>query len=78
VATAGRAVDDADQRADRKLESRLETWLEFIPAPCHADFEPGVRLAASDQQCAAPEVEIGFGERERFVDAQTGPPTGSR
>jgi hypothetical protein len=72
---AGRSVDDAEQRADGKLNAELEPGLEFLPAPVvHADFAAASALAAADEQRAAALIEIGLGERERFVDAQPGSP----
>jgi hypothetical protein len=69
------AVDDPEQRPDGKVESELEPWLEFFPAPgVHADFSASSALAVSDEQRAAGMVEIGFGEGEGFLDAQSGAP----
>jgi hypothetical protein len=57
------------QRPDGKLESQLEPWLELLPAPrVHSDLAASPALAAADEQRAAPVIEIGLGERERFLD----------
>ena len=67
---ACRAVDDAEQRADGEFEAALEPGLKFLPAPVvHADLAPAPALAAADQRRAATLVEIGLGERERFLDS---------
>jgi hypothetical protein len=66
-------VDDAEQRSDGEVESELEPGREFLPAPIvHADFAASSALAASDEQSAASLIEVGLGERERFLDAQPG------
>ena len=50
-------------------------WLELFPGPVvHADLAAAAALAAADEHCAAAGVEVGLGERERFVDAQPGAP----
>ena len=67
---ACRAVDDAEQRADGELEAALKPGLEFLPPPVvHADLASASALAAADEQRAASLVEIGLGERERFLDS---------
>jgi hypothetical protein len=72
---ACRTVDDAEQRPDGELYSQLQPRLELLPAPCvHADLAATSALAAPDEQCAAALIEIGFGEREHFLDAQSGAP----
>jgi hypothetical protein len=46
---ACRAVDDAEERPDGKLESDLEPWMELVPAPCvHSDIASTSALAAPD------------------------------
>ena len=51
VATAGRAVDDAQQRTDRELAPDVKPGLELFPSPCvHADLATAPALAAPDQQ----------------------------
>jgi hypothetical protein len=65
-----RTVDDAEQRADGEFEAALEPGLEFLPPPVvHADLTPASALAAADEQRAASLVEIGLGERKRFLDS---------
>src|SRR4051795_485803 len=49
--------------------------MEFVPAPrVHADRAATAALAATHEQRAAPVIEIGFGQRERFLYAQAGAP----
>ncbi|MGH2741750.1 MAG: hypothetical protein ACRDN8_04530 [Thermoleophilaceae bacterium] len=63
-------MDDAEQRTDGQLESPLEPQLQFFPAPrVHTDVAAASALAATDKQRAAAVIQIGFGERERFLDA---------
>ena len=56
--------------------SRLvEPGLEFLPGPVvHADLAAAPALAAANEDRAAARVEVGLGERERFVDPQAGAP----
>jgi hypothetical protein len=45
--------------------------VQLLPGPVvHADLAAAAALAATHEQRAAPRVEAGFAERERFVDAQ--------
>jgi hypothetical protein len=45
----------------------------LFPSPCvHPDLAAAPALAVSDEQRAAAVIEIAFGERERFLDAQPG------
>jgi hypothetical protein len=44
------------------------------PPLVHPDLAASTALAAAYQDRAAPRVEVVLGERERFVDAQTGAP----
>ena len=47
----------------------------MLPSPVvHAGLASLAALAAADEQRSSPLVEVGFGECERFVKAQTGPP----
>jgi hypothetical protein len=49
--------------------------LHLLPgAIVHADFAAAAALAAADEDCAAAAVEVSLGERERFVDEQSGAP----
>ena len=53
----------------------VEPRLELFPGPVvHADLAAAPALAAADEHRAAARVEVGLGERERFVDAQPGAP----
>jgi hypothetical protein len=71
VASARRAVDDAQQRTDRELAAHVKPGLELFPAPrVHPDLAAAPSLAAPDQQRAATLIEVGLGERERFLNAQ--------
>src|SRR5215213_146816 len=75
MAPAGRAGDDAQQRADRQLPSQLEPRLQLFPRPTvHADFASATALAAPHEQRAAYLIEIAFGELERLVDPESGSP----
>src|SRR4051812_24523165 len=74
-APAGRAVDDAEQRADRQLEASGEPGPQLLPAPgVHADLAPATALAVAHQQRPAPGVEVALAERERFLNAQSAAP----
>jgi len=45
----------------------------LLPGPVvHADLAATAALPATDEHGTAPGVEVGFAERERFVDAQPG------
>jgi hypothetical protein len=75
VTAGGGAMDDAQQRADRKVCADLEPGLELIPRPTiHADLSATATLAATNQDSAALLVQIGFGETERLADPQAGAP----
>src|SRR5918996_2383577 len=51
VASARRAVDDAEERTDRQLAPQVEPRLEFFPSPrVHADLATAPALAAPDQE----------------------------
>jgi hypothetical protein len=72
-AAACGAAEDAEERPHGKRDTRLKPRLQLRPSPrVHARLAAPCTLAAADQQCAAARVEIGLGERERFVDAQPG------
>jgi hypothetical protein len=51
---------------------RPDNWCYFTTHI--ADLAPAAALAAADEQRAAPVIEIGFGECDRFVEAQNGSP----
>jgi hypothetical protein len=60
---------------ERQLEPQLEPELELVPAPgIHADFAAPASLPALDDQGAAALIEVGLGDGERFLDAQSGAP----
>src|SRR5829696_780552 len=70
VASARRAVEDAQQWTDRKRAPQLAPGLQFFPAPgVHADLATAPALAAPNQQPAASVIEVSLGEREGFLDA---------
>jgi hypothetical protein len=76
---AGRAVDDAEQRSDRKLGACVQPRAELFPAPLvHPDFASAAALAAADEDRSAAMIEVVLGERERFLDAQAGAPEDRR
>jgi hypothetical protein len=69
-AAAGRTVDDAEEWPDGQFDSELEPGLQFFPAPrVHSQFAAAAALATVDKQRAAAVVQVGFGERERFLDS---------
>ena len=75
VASARRAVDDAQQRTHWELAPRVKPGLKFFPPPrVHADLATAPTLTTTDQQRAAPLIKITLGERERFLDTQAGAP----
>jgi hypothetical protein len=70
VPAAADAVDDAQQWPHGQLKPQVEPRLQLVPAPgIHADLAPPAALATPHQQCAAALIEVGLGERERFLDA---------
>src|SRR5512144_332034 len=72
---ARRAVADAEQRADRQLNPRVEPRGELPPRPVvHPDLAATAALAAPHEQRAATRVKVGLGERECLVDPQAGAP----
>src|SRR3954454_7120367 len=73
--SSGRAVDDAQQRADRKLEAHIDPPLQVLPGPfVHADLAAAAALAAADQQRSTTVVEVGFVELQRRLDPQARAP----
>src|SRR3954463_12800013 len=67
--SSGRAVDDAEQRADRELEAHIDPTLQVLPGPLvHTDLAPAPALAAAHEQGSATVVEVRLVERERVVD----------
>jgi hypothetical protein len=70
-----RAVDDAEEWADREVEPQVQPRLQLLPAPLvHADLSAAAALAAPDKQRAAAAVQARLAKRQRLVDAQPGPP----
>ena len=49
------------------------TGVRPIPT-CHTDLAAAPALATTNEQRAAPVIEIRFGKRQRFLDAQPGAP----
>ena len=73
--SASRAVDDTEQRADRKLNAGRQPWPQLLPAPgVHPDLAAPAALAVAHEQRAAPRIEVVFAERERLLDAQASAP----
>jgi hypothetical protein len=71
----GRAVDHAEERADRQLEAELKPRAQLLEAPgVHPDLAPAPALARAHEQRAALRVEIALVERERLLDPQPGAP----
>jgi hypothetical protein len=74
-ATAGRAVDDAEQRSDRQLHAVLEPPVEVIETPViHPRLAALVVLPVPDQQRPASLVDIGLAGREGFRDPRPAAP----
>src|SRR3954452_17032992 len=72
---AGRAVDDAEQGADRECEAQVNPRLQLRPGPfVHADFAATTALDPANEQGAATVVEVGLVERECLVDSQARAP----
>ena len=75
VATARSPRDDAKQRSDWELEPCVKPWLQLLSAPrVHADFAASSAFAVANEQRSPSLVEVGFAERERFLNAQAGTP----
>ena len=72
---AGRAAQNAGERADRQGPAQLEPGVELLPRPAvHPDLAPATALPGTDQHCAALAVKVGLSQRERLADPQTGTP----
>ena len=68
---AGRAAQNAEERADRQGPAQLEPGVELLPRPAvHPDLPPATALAGTDQHGAALAVKIGLSQRERLADPQ--------
>ena len=75
VPSARRAVDDAEQRADRELAPHRQARARAVPIPIRpCRPRDGGRPSAPDQQRAAALIEIALGQSERLLDAQPGSP----
>jgi hypothetical protein len=73
--SGGRAVDHAQQRADRQLASGLEPGLELCPRPAvHVDLAALAALAFADEDRAPVLVQVALLQSERLTDPQTGAP----
>jgi hypothetical protein len=73
--STGRAVDDAEQWADRELEAQIDPPLQMLPRPLfHSDLATAAALAAAHEQCAATVVEVGLAEGERLMDPESRSP----
>jgi len=71
VAPGGRAVDHAEQRADREPDMELLPGLEVLPRPAvHPHLATLVAFAAADKHSPPASVQVCLGERERFADPQ--------
>jgi hypothetical protein len=63
------------QRTDGQLDAELEPRLDVLPGPIvHSDLTAAPALTAAHEHRATPPVEVGFAQRERFVDAQSRAP----
>jgi hypothetical protein len=67
VASARRAVDDAEQRTDRELAAHVSSqgWSLFPSPRVHADLAPAPALAAPDHERAATLIAAGVEFRQR-------------
>ena len=68
VPSARGSGDDAEQGSDWEFEACVEPWLVLLGPGVHADFAAPSSLALAHQQRPAPLVEVGFAQRERFLD----------
>jgi len=74
-AAAGRPVDHAEQRPDRKLGPVMGPRLERRPRPgVHSDRAPLIVLAVPDEDGPATRVEVRLGQRESVRDPKPGTP----
>src|SRR5437763_8490684 len=64
--SAGRAAQNAEERAERQGPAKLEPGVELLPRPAvHPDLPPATALAGTDQHGAALVVRIGLSQRQR-------------
>src|SRR5450755_3872363 len=74
-ATAGWAVDDAEQRPDRELETVLEPAVQVLEPPVvHPDLTTTIALTVADQHRPAGRVHVGLGQGQRLGDPQPAAP----
>src|SRR4051794_24915755 len=74
-ASAGGAVDHAEQRADGHGATDGQPGFELFEAPVvHADLASAAAFAAAHEDRPAAAVEIELVEVERFLDAQPSAP----
>ena len=72
---ASRAIDDAEQGSDGKLEPALAPRLKLLPPPLiHADLPAPTAFTAAHEHRTAAAIEIRLAERERLVDPEPGSP----
>ena len=72
---AGRAAQNAEQRADRRGPAQLEPGVELLPRPAvDPVLPPATALSCTDQDGAALAVKIGLSQRKRLALPQTGTP----
>jgi hypothetical protein len=66
-----RAVDDAEQRPDRKLNAGDKPRPQLRPAPgVDTDLAAPTGLAVAHQQRPAPPIEVALAERQRLLHSQ--------
>jgi hypothetical protein len=71
----GRAVDDAEQRPDRKPDASLQPGAELLPPPgVHADLAATAALAVAHEQRPASRVEVMLAEREGLLNPDPAAP----
>ena len=71
----GGAVQDAEQRSDRKRAPTLQPRVKILPSELvHPDLPAFAALGPADQDRTPAAIEIGLGQRERFADPQPGAP----
>ena len=72
---AGRAAQNAEERADRQGPAQLEPRVELLPRPAvHPDLPPATTLSSTDQDGPPLAVKIGLSQRQRLADPQPGTP----
>ena len=72
---AGRAVDDAEQRPDRKLDPVREPAVDVLKPPViHPHLPAPITLPVPDQNRTPSRVDVGLRERQRLGDPQAPTP----